>query len=195
MKKGVMSVIATCAMVALTLVLPACKTVPESEATKAEKRADIRDMAAEALGQWRAQQPSSQAEVKQAVGYAVFSDVGFNLIIAGGAKGKGVAVRNSDKRHYYMKMIAAAPGLGIGAERFRLVFLFSTEKAFNHFVNNGWEASANAMALFKTQSTDHGGVKQVSLMSGITIYQLTDEGAVAAVSVVGAKFYKDSELE
>jgi len=195
MNKKLMSVIAAGAMVAATLGLPACTTVPESAATKAEKRADIRDMAAEALGQWYAQQPSAQAEVKQAIGYAVFSDVGFKLIIGGGAKGKGVAVRNSDKQHYYMKMVAAAPGLGIGAERFRLIFLFSTEDAFNHFVTSGWEAAANAMALFKTQSTDYGGVKQVSMMSGITIYQLTDDGAVTGVSVVGAKFYKDSELE
>ena len=195
MKKGLMSFIAACAMVTVILGLPACKTAPESAGTKAEKRADIRDMADEALGQWYAKQPSAQAEVKQAVGYAVFSDVGFKLIIGGGAKGKGIAVRNSDKQRYYMKMVAAAPGLGIGAERFRLIFLFHTEHAFDHFVNNGWEAGANAMALFKTHSTDEGGVKQVSMESGITIYQLTDDGAVTGVSVVGAKFYKDSELE
>jgi len=195
MKQQARSVVAACAMVILALGLPACTTVPPSEDTKDEMRADVRDMADEALGQWYAQQPSAQDEVKQAVGYAVFSDVGFKLLIGGGADGKGVAVRNSDKRKYYMKMVAIAPGLGLGAERFRLVFLFSTEEAFNHFVTSGWEAGANAMALIKTRSMEHGGSKSVSVLPGISIYQLTDDGAVAGVSIVGAKFYRDSELE
>jgi lipid-binding SYLF domain-containing protein len=195
MNQRAVSVLTACVMVILALGLPACTTVPASEATKDEQRADVRDMADEALGQWYAQQPSAQQEVKQSVGYAVFSDVGFKLFIGGGADGKGVAVRNSDQQRYYMKMVAVAPGLGLGAERFRLVFLFSTEDAFNHFVNNGWEAGADAMALFKTQSTDYGGSKSVSILSGITIYQLTDDGAVTGVSVVGAKFYSDSELQ
>ena len=195
MKKHVTGVMAVCTMIVMTLGLPACKTAPEPEASKAEKRADIRDMADEALGQWYAQQPSAQDEVKQSVGYAVFSDMGFKVLFMGGAKGKGIAVNNSDKRTYYMEMLELQPGLGLGGEKFRMVFLFSTKEAFHHFVTSGWEAGANAMALAKTSSMDHGGAKSVSVLPGVRMYQLTDEGIVAGVSITGAKFYKDSELE
>jgi len=195
MKQQAISAVAACAIVILALGLPACTTVPESEATKQEKRADVRDMADEALGQWYAQQPSAQQEVKQSVGYAVFSDVGFKVLFMGGSKGKGVAVNNSDKRTYYMEMLELQPGLGLGGEKFRMIFLFSTNEAFNHFVNDGWEAGANAMALAKNSSMSHGGASSVSILPGVRMYQLTDEGLVAGVSITGAKFYKDKELE
>ncbi len=44
------------------------------------------------------------------------------------------------------------PGLGLGAEKFWLVFVFETPAAFNSFVTSGWEAGANAMLAAKSQN-------------------------------------------
>jgi hypothetical protein len=44
-----------------------------------------------------------------AAGYAVFSDFGFKLLYAGGAKGNGIAVNNATKQETFMKMMELQP--------------------------------------------------------------------------------------
>jgi len=39
-----------------------------------------------------------------------------------------------------------------------------------------------------------GGGNAVSVSQGVTMYQITEEGVIVGVSLTGAKFYKDSEL-
>jgi len=194
MKQQALSVLAVSAMVILCLGLPACSTVPESQATKDEKRADARNMANTTLQQLYAKNPDTQWAVKQSAGYAVFSDVGFKVLFMGGANGEGVAINNSDNKTYYMKMVELQPGLGLGAAKFRVIFLFDTNKAFNDFVTNGWQAGANDIAAAKTSSMNKGGGNAVSVSQGVTMYQITEEGVIVGVSITGAKFYKDSEL-
>jgi len=194
MKQQVTSVLTISALVILCLGLPACSSVPASEATKEQKRADVRNMANDTLQQLYAQTPEAQAALKQAAGYAVFSDFGFKVLFMGGANGEGVAINNSDKQAYYMKMVELQPGLGLGAAKFHVIFLFDTNKAFNDFVNSGWEAGANAMAKAKTDSMNSGGSKAVYVSDGIKMYQITQSGLIVGVSLTGAKFYKDSDL-
>jgi lipid-binding SYLF domain-containing protein len=194
MKQQMMSVFTISALVVLCLGLPACSSVPASEATKEQKRADVRNMANDTLQQLYAKYPNAESQVKQAAGYAVFSDFGFKLLFLGGANGEGVAINNSDKKAYYMKMVELQPGLGLGASKFHVVFLFDTDKAFNHFVESGWEAGANAMAKAKTDSTDSGGTSAVYVADGVKMYQITQSGLIVGVSLTGAKFYKDSDL-
>ena len=43
-------------------------------------------------------------------------------------------------------MLEFQPGMGLGASKFRVVFVFETLEGFNRFVNSGWEFGANAMA-------------------------------------------------
>jgi len=194
MKQQALSVLAVSAMVILCLGLPACSSVPESKATKEEKRNDVRNMANTTLQQLYAQNPDTQWAVKQSAGYAVFSDVGFKLLFMGGANGEGVAINNSNDKAVYMKMVELQPGLGLGAAKFRVIFLFDTEKELNDFVNNGWEAGANSIAAAKTSSMNKGGGNAVSVSQGVTMYQVTESGLIVGVSITGAKFYKDSDL-
>jgi lipid-binding SYLF domain-containing protein len=194
MKQQGMSVLAISALVILCLGLPACSSVPASEATKEQKRMDVRNMANDTLQQLYAHYPNAQSELNQAAGYAVFSDFGFKLLFLGGANGEGVAINNSDKQAYYMKMVELQPGLGLGAAKFHVIFLFDTKEAFNDFVNSGWEAGANAMAKAKTDSMNSGGMSAVKFSEGIKMYQITQSGLIVGVSITGAKFYKDSDL-
>ena len=64
--------------------------------------------------------------IASAVGYAVFSNFGMKLCVAGGGTGKGMAVNNKTKA-----------GLGFGVKKFRLVWVF---------VNAGRELGAQATA-------------------------------------------------
>ncbi len=194
MRQKAMNALAVSAMVILGLGLPSCSTVPESQATKDEKRTDMRNMANDTLQQLYAQNPDTQRAVKESAGYAVFSDVGFKLLFMGGANGAGVAINNADKMTYYMKMVELQPGLGLGAAKFRVIFLFDTNAAFNDFVTKGWEAGANQIAAAKTSTMNKGGGQAISVSQGVTMYQITEKGLIVGVSITGAKFYKDSEL-
>ena len=152
MKKEGRHVVMVVAMVVLCLGLAACATTPMSSSKKAEQQDEVRDMAKTTLTQLYVQNPGAQQVVTKAAGYAVFTDYGFKLLIMGGAKGAGVAVNNATKQETFMKMAEFQPGLGIGAEKYRVVFVFENPAAFNNFVTSGWEAGANAMAAAKTKT-------------------------------------------
>jgi lipid-binding SYLF domain-containing protein len=112
----------------------------------------------------------------------------------GGARGKGLAVNNGTKQETFMEMLELQPGMGLGASKFRVVFTFETQEAFDKFVNSGWEFGANAMAEAKAKSKGGAVSGAVSVAKGVEMYQLDDQGLVVGVSLTGAKYYKDKQL-
>jgi lipid-binding SYLF domain-containing protein len=186
-------------MVAMTMVvmflgLVACSTTQLSKSDKEQQQDSVRDMANKTLTQLYAKYPAAKSEISKSAGYAVFSDFGFKFIWLGGAGGSGVAVNNTTKQDTFMKMAEFQPGLGFGAAKFRLVFLFETLEAFNSFVTSGWEAGANAMASAKTKTEGGALAGAVTVSKGVKMFQLNDEGAIVGVSLTAAKYYKDKEL-
>lgn len=101
---------------------------PALAATKDERRQEVRDTAASTLERLYKSQPKAKVAVERSAGYAVFSNVGVKIFVAGG---------------------------GQGAEIF-----------------------AGAM----------------SVSPGVWLYQLTDDGLAAELTVKGTRYYVDSEL-
>ena len=64
------------------------------------------------------------------------------ILVAGGGSGKGIAVNNKTKAMTYMKMAEIQAGLGFGAKKFQVVWVFETDAALNNFINSGWEFGA-----------------------------------------------------
>ena len=62
--------------------------------SKEEQQKKILDMAQQSLQQLYEKEPSAKAAVKNAAGYAVFSDMGVKILFAGSGNGQGVAVNN-----------------------------------------------------------------------------------------------------
>ena len=94
-----------------------------------------------------------------------------------------------------MKMLELEPGLGVGAQKYYLVFIFENPDAFNKFVTSGWELGANAMAAAKDDKGEGGsGAGAVTVREGVKMYQLSDTGIIVGVSITGAKYYKDDDL-
>jgi len=192
--KKINSLSAAAAMVVLCLALVACATAPSSTSEKAEQQDSIRSMASKTLADLNAKNAAAKDAIAKAAGYAVFSDFGFKVIWLGGAGGSGVAVNNATKQETFMKMVEFQPGLGLGAAKFRLVFVFATREAFNNFVTSGWEAGANAMASAKTKTEGGALAGAVTVSKDVKMFQLNDEGAIVGVSLTAAKYYKDKEL-
>jgi len=192
-KKAMRRMLAS-AMVVMFLGLSACSTTPISKSDKEQQQDSVRDMANKTLAQLYVKHAAARDAVTRATGYAVFSDFGFKVWTLGGARGKGVAVNNATKQETFMEMLEFQPGMGLGAMKFRVVFVFETLEAFNSFVNSGWEAGANAMAAAKTKTEGGALAGAVTVSKGVKMYQLNEEGLIVGVSLTAAKYYKDKEL-
>lgn len=181
-------------IVGFSLMLVACSKSPETASEIAQKREAIRSMAASTLSTLYKTNPAAQEAIVNSAGYAVFSDFGMKVMFMGGAQGQGVAVNNATDEETFMKMVELQPGLGLGAQNFRVVFVFESREAFNKFVTSGWEFGADMVASAKTKSMGGGLAGAVPLSDDVYMYQLNKEGAIVGVSITGAKYYKYSEL-
>ena len=67
--------------------------------SKDEKRAEVRKMAQETLAKLYSLQPAAKkAAIEKAAGYAVFSNFGMKIFVAGSGTGKGVAVNGRPRK-------------------------------------------------------------------------------------------------
>ena len=114
-----------------------------------KKQLEIRNMAHDTLKTLYKADPRTKAAIKSAAGYAVFSNFGVKILVAGSGTGKGIAVDNKTKHETFMKMIELQAGLGMGVKKFRIVFVFDNQKAFEGFVNSGWEFGGQTTAAAK----------------------------------------------
>ena len=181
-------------LVVLGLGLQACAPAPVSQSQVDEQRADIRAMANETIAQLYQQYPAARRQIQRAAGYAVFSNFGFKVLFMGSATGEGLAVSRATRRETFMRMVELQPGYGFGVQRFRLVFVFETPQALDQFVSSGWEFGANAMASAQSSTQQMGNQLGVSVSPGVLMYQLSDQGAIVGVSLTGAKYYPDPNL-
>ena len=194
MKKKTQFMVIVSAMVLLSLALFSCATAPPSKSEKEQQQDSVRDMANKTLSDLYTKHPAAKEAIAKAGGYSVFSDFGFKIMFMGGARGKGLAVDNATMHETFMEMAEFQPGMGFGAAKYRVVFIFETMDAFNSFVTSGWEAGANAMASAKTKTEGGALAGAVTVSKGVEMVQLNGEGAIVGVSLTAAKYYKDKEL-
>jgi lipid-binding SYLF domain-containing protein len=124
----------------------------------------------------------------------VFSTFGIKIFFAGGGTGKGFVHNNRTKRYTYMRMVQVQGGLGFGASKDRVIWVFETQKALADFVNSGWDFGAKAQAAAMVQDTGGMFSGAVSVSPGVYLYQLTETGLSAELTVSGTKYFKDGEL-
>jgi lipid-binding SYLF domain-containing protein len=161
---------------------------------KEKGRADIANMAEGTLARLYKAQPQAKATIAKAAGYAVFSNFGLKIFVAGSGSGKGVAVNNSTKKKTYMKMIEVQAGLGIGIKKFRLVWVFEKQKDLDAFINSGWELGGQTSAAAQASGQGAAFAGAMSVAPGVWLYQLTDDGLALELTAKGTKYYKDSDL-
>jgi lipid-binding SYLF domain-containing protein len=179
-------------LTASTLILAFATGHALAETDKQAKQAELRKVAAASLQDFYKAQPSLEADVAKAPGYALFTTYGLSFII-GGQGGKGLVHDNKTKKDTFMEMAQASAGLQIGAAESKILIVFVSVKAMNDFVNKGWVGSGTAAAGAGT------GKENASASGGATInqspyYTLTSTGLQAGVALGGTKFWKDKAL-
>ena len=126
--------------------------------------------------------------------YAVFSNVGINLILLSAAGGSGVAHDNGSGQDIYMKMVSGGFGIGLGVKDFRGVFVFSTTEKLKQFTESGWEASAQADAAAKAGDKGGAAAGAITVAPGVKLYQLTENGLALQATIQGTKYFKNDDL-
>ena len=173
--------------------LGGCVTTPKGD-TPSEKRGEVQKMRAETLAELYKVHAPAKERIQKSVGYAVFSNVGVNLILLSAAGGWGVAHDNKSGQDIYMKMASGGVGIGLGVKDFRGVFVFSTREAFKNFTQSGWEAGAQADAAAKSGSKGGAAAGAVTVAPGVGLYQLTEQGLALQATIQGTKYYRDNDL-
>jgi lipid-binding SYLF domain-containing protein len=165
-----------------------------SAKSKAEKqRAHIMEMRADVLEKLYEQDSGYKKKISRAAGYAVFSNVGINLIFASVAGGSGV-VEDEHGNLTYMKMASAGIGLGLGVKDFRGIFIFYDEDKLETFIDKGWDFSGQADVAAKSGEKGGEASGAVNISEGVEIVQITENGIALQATLQGTKYWKDKDL-
>ncbi len=183
-------------IVVLSLLLPAVPALHAKKLTPDQERAKIRDMRDDVLKELYQRRPDLKSRLSQAEGYAVFSNVGVNLIFASFAGGSGIVVTQGAFKdaETFMKMGSAGIGLGLGVKDFRAVFVFTEKDKLQAFIAKGWDFSGQADAAAKSDDKGAAAAGSGSILPGVEVYQLTKNGLALLATLQGTKYWKDREL-
>ncbi len=180
------------AVVFAVLIVGGC--VSPQGATTQDKRHAILQMRSETLAKLYELEPYAKTRIGKAVGYAVFSDIGVNLIFLSAASGYGVVEDKRTGKRTYMKMVSGGLGIGLGVKDFRGIFVFTSRDALEQFVDSGWDASAQADAAAKAGEKGAAWAGAVDVAPGVKLYQSTENGLALQATIQGTKYWKDADL-
>ena len=193
MKKHVYHVIVVLTVIAL--VMPAATIFADEETgdwkdMKLEsKRMKLDETAESALNALFAEKPKAKELYDSAYGWAVFDNLKLAFGISGGG-GNGVASVKETNQKTYMKMGTAGVGLGLGANKYQVIFLFQDSQTYDNFVNKGWQADAGATASAGTSAAE----VKTDFVNGMAIFQMTEKGLMANADIAGTKYWKNDKL-
>jgi len=162
----------------------------------AEQRSHIKGEVASTLNDLYAARPETRARVKNAAGYAYFSNVNVHVLLLSTENGYGVVHNNATGKDTYMKMAGTGAGVGIGVKDYRAVIIFTDPEVMRQFVDTGLEfgGSADAAAKAGTAGGAAGAGVIASSAAGMEIYEFTKDGLALQATVEGVKFWRDDAL-
>ncbi len=184
---------ATSAFAFLAIAILAGCATPDG-ATVAEKQREVRQMRTDTLTRLYDIHPVAREQIREAEGYAVFSNVGINLLLVSTANGFGVVRDHVSGDDTYMRMFSGGVGLGLGAKDFRGVFVFTSREALDNFIDSGWEANAQADAAAKSGEKGGAWAGAVEIAPDVKLYQITETGLALQATIQGTKYWKDEDL-
>jgi lipid-binding SYLF domain-containing protein len=165
-----------------------------SAAEVTKKRDAVRKIRDDALEDFYATKPEIKEEVAKAVGYAVFDGSQVNIVLFVGGLGEGVLVENGTGKETFMKMKRAGTGPGVGYKSFRQLMVFRDRSLFDNFRKLGADVGASADATMKIGGKGVAVDPNVSFNPQLSIYQITDRGALLQANWGGVAYKPDAEL-
>src|SRR5690606_11363484 len=122
-------------------------TVPRSQQSSIERRADINERADAALKRLYEVAPNSRELVSQAKGVLIFPRVLGGGFVVAAEHGDGVLRIGGQNKGYYSTS-SGSIGLQAGAQSKAVIFVFKTQEALDKFLaSNGGTAGVDATAV------------------------------------------------
>lgn len=159
-----------------------------------KERKEVLDESKEILQRLYKEKPGTKAKIANAAGYATFSNIGVNVIFISAGGGSGVVHNNKTGKKTYMSMGTAGVGIGLGVKDFRAVFIFHEQDALESFIKSGWDFSGQADAAAKSGKKGAEGSAAGTIINGVSIYQMTENGLALQATLQGTKYWKDKDL-
>ena len=159
-----------------------------------DSRDKVRKQSEQVLARLYAAQPSARDVIATSKGYATFSRWGLTLGAVGGGFGRGLLVAQPSGDETFMRFVEGSAGLGFGIKKYDLIFVFQNEKALADFATKGWQAGGQGTLAAKGRAGGKAVDGAASVSPGVWVYQNTDKGLAAEISVKGTKYYKDNDL-
>ncbi|HEX9710899.1 MAG TPA: YSC84-related protein [Candidatus Thermoplasmatota archaeon] len=172
-------------MTALALVvtglasLSGCAAAPKSAEGKAALGRDV----GTALSMAKAQDPSLQAFLDKAYGYAIFPSVGKGAVGVGGAYGKG-EVYERGRKIGYCDLSQATIGLQLGGQEYTEVIAFQDKVAMDNFKNGALKFAGQATVV----ALKSGAGANAKYTDGVSVLTMREQGLMFEASIGGQSF-------
>ncbi|MDP2946276.1 MAG: YSC84-related protein [bacterium] len=169
------------------------KKVNMKPQTAQEWRTYIRYRRDEVLRELYKAEPQARWEIARAKGYAVFTNLNVNLLLASFTGGRGLIHENGIfGKETFMRMAQGGIGFGLGVKDFRAVFIFDDRQVLDKFLNSGWQFGAEADAAAKGGGAGAAASGALAVAPGLRVYQLTENGLALQATLHGTKFWRDA---
>ena len=181
------------ARLAALFLLPTLVFAEMSAKEKDKTRKEVRKEVQTTLNKLYKLQPSAKSLIGNSAGYAVLNNFGMKILVTGGGSGKGIAFDKSGKQTF-MKMVEVQAGLGMGAKKFSLIWVFADASGFKRFLSGSYEASGQANATAQKGNTGGAYAGAATISPGVWLYQIQGDGLAAELTAKGTKYYLWDEL-
>lgn len=175
--------VASVMLVLLLLVSGSCSSTYRSM-TAEEQRAYLAELETTTLTELVEKYPDAQADVDNAIGYAIVSNRATKIPFVGAGEGIGVVVDSETGERTYLRMGRIDVGGGLGVRKYRLVTLFFDQEALQKLASGKLELGAGleAGAGSSDVGTGAGGIAG-SRNEKYVLYQLSEAGVSATFTV------------
>jgi len=169
------------------------KKVNMQPKTAEEWRHYLRFRRDQVLGDLYKAKPEVRSEIARAKGYAVFTSLNVNVLLASFSGGRGLLHENGlFPKETFMRMAQAGVGFGLGVKDFRAVFIFNDRSVMEKFLKEGWQFGAEADAAAKGGGAGAAASGAIEIAPGLRVYQLTENGLALQATVKGTKYWRDA---
>ena len=171
--------IAVAGVVTTVATLSGCATAPPSAEGKAGLDLNVKT----ALAKANAQDPSLQAFLDKAYGYAVFPEVAKGAIGVGGAYGKGEVFERGAKIGY-CDVSQATIGLQLGGQVYTEIIAFENKAVLDNFKNGNLRFAGQATAV----ALKAGAGSNAQYIDGVRVLTVNEEGLMFEAVIGGQTF-------
>jgi lipid-binding SYLF domain-containing protein len=161
--------------------------------SKDEKLAYFESLEKETLARLVKEQPKTEQELAQSVGYAVIEKRVVKVPMVGAGGGAGVVVDKASGKKSYLRVPELQFGWGWGGRAEKVILIFQDVEKLRDLADGTWKAGIAAEAAAKAGDIGAAGGKGTEdlMKKGFTTYVLTDAGvsATATIAVLRAQPY------